>query len=141
MRLKILPLLQAGERYWFPDEPETPLPVSPEPVSPEHSLPECRRAENSRASVPFLLQRGIWPRNHIPHQWQSPRKIIQTFLWIKVWNEDLYILCIFFITFMAKLCELHRGFKIRSRGLLSSAEVSGFMSEMSRRVCYQLRES
>jgi len=39
---------------------------------------------------------------------------------------------------MAKVCELHRGFKIRSRGLLSSAEVSGFMSEMSRRVCYQL---
>ena len=57
MRLKILPLLQAGERYGFPDEPETPLPVSPEPVKPEHSLPEYRMAENSQANVPFLWQR------------------------------------------------------------------------------------
>jgi len=25
---KILPSLQVGERYWFPDDPETPLPAS-----------------------------------------------------------------------------------------------------------------
>jgi len=57
VRPKILPLLQAGERYWFPDDPETSLSAGPEPLSPEHSLSEYRRAENSQANVPFIWQR------------------------------------------------------------------------------------